>query len=80
MAVPKSVYVRALRKAAQTLGSVEALRAHLQVSMTQLAGWLHGEAPPPDVVFLKVVDLLAEEELTVIKRGLRDQSDQSPAE
>jgi hypothetical protein len=74
MAVMKTVYMSALRRAAQSLGSVEALRAHLQVPMSQLAGWLHGEAPPPEAVFLKVVDLLAEEELTAIKRGLRDQN------
>jgi hypothetical protein len=74
MAVSKTVYVRALRRAAQSLGGVEALRAHLQVSMSQLAGWLHGEAPPPETVFLKVVDLLADEELTAIKQGFRDQN------
>ena len=74
MAVSNTVYVRALQRAAQSLGGVEPLRAHLQVSMSLLAGWLHGEAPPPDAVFLKVVDLLAEEELTAIRRGLPDQS------
>ena len=77
MRAPKSVYMRALRRAAQALGSVEALRAHLGVSMSQLNSWLEGETPPPDAVFLRVVDLLAEEELTVIKQGLREQS--SPA-
>jgi len=64
--------MRALRRAAQELGSVEALRAHLQVSMSQLAGWLHGEAPLPDAVFLKVVDLLSEQELTAVKQGMRN--------
>jgi hypothetical protein len=74
MAVSKNVYVRALRRAAETLGSVEALRAHLQVPMRQLAGWLQGDARPPQAVFFKVVDLLAEAELTAIKKGFRDQS------
>ena len=73
MAVPRTVYMHALRRAAQGLGSVEALRAHLQVSMSQLSSWLHGETPPPDAVFLQVVDLLAEEELAAIKQGMRDQ-------
>ena len=77
MRVPKNVYMRALRRAAQASGSVEALRRHLGVSMSQLNSWLEGEARPPDAVFLQVVDLLADEELTAIKRGLRDQSDQS---
>jgi hypothetical protein len=69
--------MRALRRAAQGLGSVEVLRAHLGVSMSQLNSWLEGETRPPDAVFLQVVDLLADEELTLIKQGLRDQG--SPA-
>jgi hypothetical protein len=72
--------MRALRRAAVGLGSVEALRAHLGVSMSQLNSWLEGEARPPDLVFLMVVDLLADEELTIIKQGMRDQgSEGSPA-
>jgi hypothetical protein len=77
MSVPKNVYMRALRRAALGLGSVEALREQLDVPMSQLNSWLEGEACPPDSVFLRVVDLLAEEELAAIKQGLRDQS--SPA-
>jgi hypothetical protein len=74
MPVSKNVHVRAMRRAAQALGSVEALRAHLQVSMSQLCGWMEGESRPPDAVFLKVVDLLSDEELATIKQGLRDQN------
>jgi hypothetical protein len=74
MPIPKNIHMRAIRRAAQALGSVEALRAHLQVSMSQLCGWMEGESRPPDAVFLKVVDLLADEELATIKKGLRDQN------
>jgi len=77
MPVPKNIYMRALRRAAQAMGSVEALRAHLGVSMSQLNSWLEGEARPSDAVFLQVGDLLADEELTAIKQGLRNQG--SPA-
>ena len=69
--------MRALRRAALGLGSVQALCAHLGVPMSQLNSWLEGEVRPPDAVFLKVVDLLAEEELSAIKQGMRDPSDQS---
>jgi hypothetical protein len=72
MPAPKEIHMRALRRAAEGLGGVEALRAHLQVSMSQLAGWLHGEARLPDAVFLKVVDLLSEQELTALKQGMRN--------
>lgn len=54
------------------MGSVEALRAYLQVSMTDLNRWMAGEVRPPDAVFLRVVDLLSEQELARIKQGLRD--------
>ncbi len=74
MPIPKNIHMRAIRRAAQALGSVESLRAHLQVSMSQLCGWMEGESRPPDAVFLKVVDLLADEELATIKKGLRDQN------
>ena len=77
MPVPKNIYMRALRRAAEGLGSVDALRAHLDVPMSQLHSWMEGETRPPEVVFLRVVDLLAEEELTAIKQGLRNQG--SPA-
>ena len=74
MPAPNEVYMRALRRAAQEVGGVEALRAHLQVSMSQLASWLHGETRAPDAVFLKVVDLLSERELTALQQGMRNQA------
>jgi len=74
MAVSKTVHVRALRRAAQCLGGVEALRAHLQVSMSQLAGWLYGETHVPEAVFLKIVDLLSEQEINALRQGLSGQS------
>ena len=73
MRVPKDVYMRALRRAAHGLGSIEALRAHLGVRMSDLCSWLEGEQPPPTTIFLRVVDLLADEELAAIKQGMRDQ-------
>jgi len=73
MPVPKDVYMRALRRAALGLGSVEALRAHLGVQMSALCSWMEGETPPPTTIFLRVVDLLADEELAAIKQGMRGQ-------
>ncbi len=60
--MPTTVYSRAFTRAAQLLGGVERLRAHLGVGMVQLDFWLRGQAKPPDAVFLKVVDLLSEHE------------------
>ena len=74
MSAPKEVQILALRRAAQGLGGVEALRAHLQVSMSQLTGWLYGETRVPDAVFLKIVDLLSEQQITALRKGMPDQS------
>lgn len=74
MLAPTNVHARAMRRAAQVMGSVEALRAHLEVSMRQLCAWMAGEARPPDAVFLRVVDLLSDEELATLKQGMRDQN------
>jgi hypothetical protein len=69
MSVPTNVHAFAIRRAAQAMGSVEALRAYLQVSMTELNGWMAGEGLPPDAVFLRIVDLLSEQELARLKQG-----------
>jgi len=74
MSAPKEVQILALRRAAQGLGGVEALRAYLQVSMSQLTGWLYGETRVPDAVFLKIVDLLSEQQITALRKGMPDQS------
>lgn len=72
MSVPTDVHARAMRRAAQVMGGVEALRAHLQVSMRDLSRWMAGEVRPPDTVFLRVVDLLSDDELATLRRGVRD--------
>ena len=74
MSTPTNVHARALRRAAQILGGVEALRAHLGVSMKDLSRWMAGEAGAPETVFLRVVDLLAEDELAALRQGSRDQN------
>jgi hypothetical protein len=51
-----------LRKAAAVLGGEVHLRRYLNVPSTDLFRWLRGQAPIPDEVFRKVVDLLAKAE------------------
>jgi hypothetical protein len=55
----KTVQIRALQRAAEILGGVDALRTYLNVSTFRLEAWLDGRATPPDAVFLRVVDLLS---------------------
>jgi hypothetical protein len=65
------VYSRAFTRAAHLLGGVERLRAHLGVGMVQMNLWLRGQAKPPDAIFLKVVDVLAEHEEEELRGRVR---------
>ena len=65
-----TVYSRALARAAEILGGSEALGAHLQVHSAQVEVWMSGLEAPPQHIFLKVVDLLSERNLTELRRGL----------
>ena len=49
-----------MRKAAEALGGETQLRRFLQVPSTELFRWLRGQAPIPEEVFRKVVNLLAD--------------------
>jgi hypothetical protein len=58
---PASVYSRAVRKAAETIGGREALARALQVPLADVEKWILGEKKPPRDLFLRVVDLLIED-------------------
>ena len=53
-----AVHVRALERAVEMLGGVDALARHLEVPARWLELWLRGTASTPPDVFLRVVDLL----------------------
>ena len=56
-----SVYSRALRKAAELLGSEERLARHLGVPAAELRRWIQDEAEPRREPFLRAVDLILDE-------------------
>jgi len=58
---PASVYSRAVRKAAEMLGTREDLARALQVSVAEIDKWILGEKKPPREAFLRVVDILIED-------------------
>ena len=51
---------RALRKAAEALGGEVQLRRFLEVPSTDLYRWLRNEAPVPDDIVRKAINLLAD--------------------
>ncbi len=58
-----TVHARALGRAAEILGGQDKLRAALNVPISQLETWLQGREAPPSHVFLKVVDIIAGEQV-----------------
>lgn len=64
-----AVYRRALQRAAQLVGSTELLAVRLAVPVPQLKAWLEGREPCPGDVFLTVVDLLVDSDLSSLRPG-----------
>ena len=73
--VRHTVYSRAIMRATEILGGTPALGAYLRAPSAQVLRWMNGVEVPPQHVFLKVVDLLCERDLTELRGGevLRDQ-------
>ena len=68
----RTVYSRALERAAEILGGTEELRGFLSVRKSVLGLWMSGYGMPPDDVFLRVVDLLAERQLQEIRQDIEE--------
>lgn len=62
-----TLYTRVLQRAAEALGGVEQLRAALDVPLAQLHSWMRGHSKPPDAVFLKLADALADRNLLTLR-------------
>ena len=64
-----SVHARAMIRAAEILGGIEALSAHLGTSQAQVVLWMNGHQVPPRDIFLRVVDVLSENNMTELRNG-----------
>ena len=62
----QDIHQRALRRAAEVVGSNEGLRVHLGASEAEFASW-PGKRELPREIFLRLVDIITEEEV----RGVR---------
>jgi hypothetical protein len=63
------VYIRSFARAAELLGGVDKLAAHLNVSQSHVRWWIKGLDKPPMDLFLRVVDLVMDQ-----KFGRQDES------
>jgi hypothetical protein len=57
-ATRSTTYVRVLHRACVVVGGVEALAAHLKVSVRAMERWMEGHEEPPEDVFLGAVDVV----------------------
>lgn len=63
----RAVYRRAMERAAQICGGADVLAARLGVPVPQVRLWIEGVEPCPGDVFLAVVDLLVDSDLSAIR-------------
>lgn len=63
------VHVRVLDRAAELLGSADALARRLGARPADLAGWMRGEGRLPERVFLAAVDVIMEDDAQRLRRS-----------
>ena len=61
--MPTEIHRRAILRAIEISGDVEALAAHLRVPSTAVRLWANGTSPLPGDLFLRIVDLLLDRSL-----------------
>ena len=64
-----SLYVKALRRAAEILG-IDELSRHVGAGRVDVADWLASGNPPPIKVFLKAVDVIADHDVSALQRKI----------
>ena len=62
-----AMHMQALRRASEILGGSPQLSGYLKVSAVALGIWMSGQAVPPTEIFLKVVDLIVEHDVSDLK-------------
>ena len=64
------IHERALRRAAKILGGDEQLRTYIGASESELSAWA-GQGELPRKVFLRLVDLITEEDVRHVQAASR---------
>jgi DNA-binding transcriptional regulator YdaS (Cro superfamily) len=64
-----TVYIRTLKRAAELVGSEEALARHLKVLPSHVELWIRGVVSPPGDVFLRAADIVSEHDLKQLAKS-----------
>ncbi len=65
-----SLYSRALRRAAEILG-IDEFSRYVGAGRLDVADWVASGNPPPIKVFLKAVDVIADHDVSALRRKMR---------
>jgi len=60
---------RVLARAAAKLGGVESLAERLEISQRLLQYYITGREPVPDVLFMRAIDVILEEEPPILREA-----------
>jgi DNA-binding transcriptional regulator YdaS (Cro superfamily) len=74
-----TLHSRAVQRAADIAGGEAALAAYLNVSPVAVRAWISGVAEVPPEHFLKVVDIITDEEVTKATSPITDTPPASPS-
>jgi hypothetical protein len=69
--VLQDIHKRALRRAGEIVGGNEQLRIHLGATEADFASWSHNRELPRNI-FLRLVDIITEEEVRNVRRHWGD--------
>jgi hypothetical protein len=69
--VHHEIHQRALKRAAEILGGDEKLRIHLGATEGDFSGWSCTTRELPRNIFLRLVDIITEEEVRSVRRSAR---------
>jgi hypothetical protein len=69
--VHQEIHQRALKRAAEILGGDEKLRLHLGVTEGDFFGWSSTVRELPRNIFLRLVDIITDEEVRQVQRRVR---------
>lgn len=76
--MPTEVHRRALQRALELAGDIDALARHLKVPSTAVRFWVNGSQPLPPDIFLKIVDLLLDRSMAELHPPAMGRSEVPP--